>query len=443
MNKSILLARFLTEPTIRVLAGDRYYRRGLDYFQRGHVVSIEAWDNTIQAVVRGTESYTVEITAKSDRLDFECDCPVGGDGEFCKHCVAAALAWRDREAADPGGGTMAGAGGKARQRTKSEIAPQTTTKEIARVLGSTDKAALIDLVLEWSEQEPGLRAKLTEYAGFAMGPEAAVRQTRLSLEKAIRIRRSVPYQEAGGYAGGVNSAIDSRKAHRERPRLAGNRAMRGVAAMAGHGYREHRRFRRAGYRVDGAASGNSFARLRVGEARPHRTGRALVSRRVACAVRRISGSAEKYAGILGAEGLQAFRKLAEAEWAKATVRVPGERSGERRDDFSITAIMISLARQSGDVEQLVSILERDLGGPCRYLQISEVYRGAGDADRALDWAEKGVAAFPDRPDRRLRLFLAEEYRRCDRHQDALRTVWLEFLDHPSLDNYKFLEEFAR
>ena len=76
-------------------------------------------------------------------------------------------------------------------------------------------------------------------------------------------------------------------------------------------------------------------------------------------------------------------------------------------------------------------------------EIAEVYRGAGDADKALDSAEKGGAAFPERPDRRLRLFLAEEYRRRDRHQDALRPCWLEFLDHPSLDNYKFLEEFAR
>ena len=65
-------------------------------------------------------------------------------------------------------------------------------------------------------------------------------------------------------------------------------------------------------------------------------------------------SVEKYAGILGAEGLQGFRKLAEAEWAKVPVRDPGERLGEQRNDLSITAIMISLTRQSGDVEQLVS-----------------------------------------------------------------------------------------
>jgi uncharacterized Zn finger protein len=28
-----------------------------------------------------------------DGLVFSCDCPLGLDGEFCKHCVAAGLAW--------------------------------------------------------------------------------------------------------------------------------------------------------------------------------------------------------------------------------------------------------------------------------------------------------------------------------------------------------------
>jgi len=91
-SESPLLAKLLTEATIRRLAGDRYYQRGLDYFKRGHVVSLDVFENTLQAVVRGTEDYTVEIVAKANRMDFDCACPLGDDEEFCKHCVATALA---------------------------------------------------------------------------------------------------------------------------------------------------------------------------------------------------------------------------------------------------------------------------------------------------------------------------------------------------------------
>jgi uncharacterized Zn finger protein len=181
-----LLSRFLTEPTIRVLAGDTYYRRGLDYFRRGHVASVEEWENTLHATVRGTETYAVEISATSERLDFECDCPLGDDGEFCKHCVAAALAWVHR--AGDGDEARIGIGG---QRNVSKSAPtkfrktaaKITPKEIASVLGAMDKSALIDLILEWAREEPGLRAKLTRHAAFALGPETAVREARLSLER--------------------------------------------------------------------------------------------------------------------------------------------------------------------------------------------------------------------------------------------------------------------
>jgi uncharacterized Zn finger protein len=436
MSESSFLTKAITERTIRALAGDRYYQRGLDYFRRGHVGPIEVWENTIRAVVSGTEDYAVEITAKAGPLDFHCDCPLGEDEEFCKHCVATALAWLHLQDGTPGHGPQG--------KMSTAATPRITVKEIAEVLRSEDHAVLVDLVLAWAQHEPGLRAKLMQYAALAMGPEVAVRQVRLSLEEAIRIRGYVSYREAGGYAGGVHSAID----------LVEKLIESGHASPAIELCEESlRRLARAVEHIDDSDGQGTELMERLQEihlracaaAKPdpvELAGR-LFRAELLAQYGEFAGSAEKYAGILGAEGLQAFRKLAEAEWAKVPVRVPGERLGAQRDDFSITAIMISLVRQSGDVEQLVSVLERDLGGPYRYLEIAEAYRGAGDADKALDWAEKGVATFPDRPDRRLRLFLAEEYQRRNRHQDAIRAVWLEFLDHASLDNYKLLEEFAR
>lgn len=62
--------------------------------------------------------------------------------------------------------------------------------------------------------------------------------------------------------------------------------------------------------------------------------------------------------------------------------------------------MRTLAHQSGDLEAEVQVLQRDLSLAYHDLEIAMLYRQAGEDDRALSWAEKGVAAFPAHTDTR-------------------------------------------
>ncbi len=70
------------------LAGETYFERGEGYHRGGHVHDLVEHAGIVVAKVAGTEDYRVRLWAK-DGLDFSCDCPLGLDGEFCKHCVAA------------------------------------------------------------------------------------------------------------------------------------------------------------------------------------------------------------------------------------------------------------------------------------------------------------------------------------------------------------------
>jgi uncharacterized Zn finger protein len=155
------------------------------------------------------------------------------------------------------------------------------------------------------------------------------------------------------------------------------------------------------------------------------------------------GAAETYADILGKKGLAVYRTLAEAEWAKVPALGPGgddsEKYGKR---FRITHIMETLARQTGDVEAVVAIKKRDLSLAYHYLQIAEAYKNAKKHDLALEWAERGVKAFPKRTDSRLREFLAKEYHRRKRHDDAMALIWAEFTESPSLEEYRNLKAHA-
>src|SRR5262249_57416871 len=99
-------------------------------------------------------------------------------------------------------------------------------------------------------------------------------------------------------------------------------------------------------------------------------------------------------------------------------------------DVRIMGSMDSWARVSGDVEELVAVMSRDLTSGYSYLRIAEVYREAQRHDNALLWAESGLKAFPDRTDARLREFAAEEYHRRGRHDEAMKLIWTEFSERP-------------
>lgn len=154
------------------------------------------------------------------------------------------------------------------------------------------------------------------------------------------------------------------------------------------------------------------------------------------------GSAEMYADVFGAPGLAEYRRLAEAEWAHLPALVPGDNDHDRFGSrFRITSIMESLARQSGDREALVAVKRHDLAHPYSFLQIAEIYRQAGKPDQALDWAERGIRAFPQ-VDSRLSDFVAREYHRRGRQAEAMNLIWAQFIESPQIGTYQKLHTHA-
>jgi uncharacterized Zn finger protein len=105
-------------------------------------------------------------------------------------------------------------------------------------------------------------------------------------------------------------------------------------------------------------------------------------------------------------------------------------------------MMKTLAVLAGDVDELVAVMSRDLSHAYDYVRIAEVCLQDGRHDQALAWAERGAAAFPQRTDPRLRQFLAEEYHRRGRHDEAMALAWAMFADRLTLDDYRGLKAHA-
>ncbi len=88
------------------------------------------------------------------------------------------------------------------------------------------------------------------------------------------------------------------------------------------------------------------------------------------------GAVERYAEVLGEAGLEAYRRLAEAEWAKVTASSSGTNGRNRYGAHSrLSSIMEALA--GDDLEARVAVKSRDLSSADRFLQIAVLYRGSG------------------------------------------------------------------
>jgi hypothetical protein len=159
-------------------------------------------------------------------------------------------------------------------------------------------------------------------------------------------------------------------------------------------------------------------------------------------------AAERYKDVLGATGLREYRRLAEERWARVPARRAGQAGGaasmddDRDRDHQVRSIMESLARASGDVDELIGVMSRDLSHEYDYIRIVEVCHDGGRRDEALAWAERGVRAFPVRTDVRLRELLADVYLRRSRADEAMALIWAELVDEHDLASYRRLKDYA-
>ena len=423
------LAGSINDAVIRRLADAQSYQRGLDYYSHGHVESFEDRDESVRAVVRGNQDYTVMLAADEGVLDYSCDCPVGSDGMFCKHCVAAALAWLKRAAPVRSSGR-----GKAKAVTLADA---------EKILKAEDKDTLVQMLLDWAKDDDRLHERLILHAARRSGPDTGVAAVRRAFEKAVRVSDFVHYREATGWARGVDDAIDSVE------QLLNDGHAAAVIELCESALQS---LLGAIQAVDDSDGHFSMLRDRLQdihyqacqEARPDpvELARRLFQWELHSDFDVFYGAVARYAKILGAKGMKVYRELTEAEWEKVPARTSRHERSEWGQHFRITQIMESLAQASGDIEQLVAVMSRDLSSAYSYWKIAEVYREARQHDSALLWAEKGLQAFADHTDGRLREFAAEEYHRRRRHDDAMKLMWAEFSERLYLESYKTLERHA-
>lgn len=434
------LRALVSGDALRRRAGDPVFARGVAYYNQERVSELVVTDSQVAARVDGTEPYRVRLRDPGDGLEWDCTCPQGVDLHFCKHCVAVALAWNPPpESPSPApfpddvpvvarvvSRSTDGAGGDGRERVRAH-------------LDGLTQRELVALVMDEARRNPRLRRRLL--LRVASRPGAVdVSGFRKAVDAAFRGHGRSGYGYGAPSADRILEMVDELRTLLD----ADPHALIGLVEHAAELAEE------AVNEID--HDDEEFPEVfdALGELHLEACSRARPEP-VALAERLFEldmtseyvfyRSVRVYADVLGTEGMKAYRARARKAWDRVRPLGPGERDdGDGRS--RITGLMEALAEADGDLEARVQVRRRDLSSAYSFLRIAELYRDAGDSVKAVEWAQAGLAAFPGSPDARLRRFLADQHLRAGRHADALELAWAEFTEHPELERYRRLMEFA-
>lgn len=429
------LVDVLTLQTVEALADARTLERGKAYFHDGAVGLLDADEQEVRASVKGTQCYRVRLAvAADDELEYECDCPVGDEGAFCKHAVAVALSWLEnageevfRPSEEPG---------KPRKKRK------TNDERIRKYLGTLNEDALRKWVMEAADRDRGIRDKLL-FSAKAKGRSDAS-SLKSVVRQMTRISGHVDWRHAGEYAGrlaDLAQMLDERIADGD-PKLVEiiEQAIAQAEDALGH--------------IDDS-DGSVMPMIMELRDVHIRACNALKPNPEELAERlfrfQTTGDWDTFHSVLpayqealGQSGLRRYRDLVEKAWKRLPALGPeAARTHFDGDRFRVEHAMEELARTSGDVDALIAAKAHNLSSPHAFLELAEVLEEHGRHDEALAWAEKGMSSFKgERLDELVRFCIDEHLRRGNAGQvEAL--AWQRFVQRPGSDSYFELITIAK
>ena len=406
-RRSQLTMPALDDSSLRNFAGDGAFKRGQVYFREGRVLLHRSTEAGVDAEVDGSETYRVRLRREGAEWNWHCTCPAAADGSFCKHLVAAALAWREGE---------------------REPAPK--QDELLDFFAAQPAAQLAQWLRELADEDPDIEKRFELLAARhdparlkkALGVMLTVRgfmDWRRNDEYARRL--GVPLQLLTGLL------VSDAEACREHCEYAIGRLLRVYE-------RSDDSNGAVGERIRDFADLYARAAVRAGA-----DGQALYKLKT----KDDWGffPLEAYWGSLGDRGQTVYGQRVEADYAKlAPARASRNDSTPWHTEFGPVSRMEELAHVRRDCDGLLRVLSRDLSSGFSYEKIVLACRDFKRDREALQWAERGVKAHGDVP--RLRVLCAEELTRAGLIDEATEMLWQDLKREMTIEAWTRLKAAA-
>lgn len=431
------LAEALALAEIQSLADTKTFARGKAYFQDGAVSRLEELDGTVRASVRGTHRYRVEFTVGNNgELAYDCNCPVGDEGVFCKHAVAVALSWLENS-----GEEVFHAEEIAQEKPRRKR--KTNVEVIRDYVATLDTDAMRDLLLEAAERDVTLRDRLLLAARASVASDLP--SMKSTVKQATRISGSLDWREAGAYADGLMSLADMLRRWLAGAHAAHVVELSELAIASAENSLEQ---------IDDSSGEVMPAILELAcihldackltRPDPVKLGERLFGLQIEGVWDTFYNVLPPYAEPLGETGLQRYRELVGEAWemlpALALEKEFRRSYNPRR--VRLEHAMEALAEHDGDVDALIRIHAKDLSSPYRFLQVAELCVNHGRADEGLEWAERGLRKSGRNVDSRLLDFCVDAYLRRKEFDQADAYAWRRFEAHPTADVFPALMKVA-
>jgi uncharacterized Zn finger protein len=405
------------------LAGRGAFGRGVDYFDAGRVSDIESTERSTTAVVNGSQQYTVMLRHTHRHLEGACDCPASEGIEFCKHCVALALALQ------------------VRQTDASQVDKKSPNTKIRDYLSQQSRDSLVEELIDVAQRYPVLRESLLQKAEFS-SEKLTFGQLKKLITRVTPARDLWSYREVGAYFQGLESTLDriADIADRVEPQA--------LLRTTEYGIQRLERVLESvddsgGYRF---GSQEILCQLHINALRrlawaPSRLAAYLVDLTLSDSWNPFSDSPGEYNEILNDASLAAF--FAEIELRMdALPKLPvGAEFDQKNPYIRLSRFLESRAREAGDIDDLIRIKQRIATDARDYCEIARLFLDTHDTEAAAEWLNKadGLAKHDHEYD--LGLWVDLHAARQD-WGEAVRVQTTLFEKSSDYDDYRWLLELA-
>ncbi|MBN1865624.1 MAG: hypothetical protein JW808_12070 [Victivallales bacterium] len=416
----------LTRAMVRAATNSKYFERGEGYFEADLVRELKQKDGKVYATVHGSHPYKTTLWIEDGRLEGNCTCPLGQDEKFCKHLVATGLTWIEAEAT------------KGRKTKSKRIEPG----DIEAFLRKQSPEALVETIMQQALNDDEFY-NLLKFKVAAEQPVANISEMRSVLRQAMTIEDFISWRDTSDYYRGVDAVI--RRIKKMLPKHPAEVVDLTEYALG--------LWEEAIQLIDDSDGGmgevlDDLHKLHLDACEktkpdPVALAERLFDRHANSGWDIFSGAYEVYGFVLGKTGKARYRELVESEWSKLPHYGPNENNEDRYGrTHTIEQMMLSIVEETGDLNRIIEVMSRDLSESYDFLNIAERCRQAKAYALAIQWAEQGIRAFPDNSEARMHDFLADEYVRAKRPEDAVGVVWETFKARPGLERYQTLQKYA-
>lgn len=361
------------------LGGQRVVGRAL-LIRPEFIEDFNVSDDGISATVRGTLPYCVRLwVGEKNRPAYSCTCPQGDDGKFCKHCAAVALLLHKHGTSREGD-------------PLSQLQPLKESNSVLEFARSLEYEELLRLVLDAATRDDVTALRLVNHQVLEpSGKGVDEKEWRRSINYAFGAKsRFIDYRAAPGWASVVGDVLEQL-----------NQVIDGGGANEAITLLEHA-FTRAELAVQHVDDSDGWITdisveiaemhlraCQVARPNPKALARRLAKLELDYDLDTFRGAAQTYASILGAEGLVEYRRVVATAFEALGSEVPGQWSS---DAFRVRQARIGVALGSGDVDELISILDTERLVPRDCTTIVDALVRSGRDTEAIEWARRGLAS---------------------------------------------------